>query len=120
MTTLEIANRFYELAQDSNWDQIQDELYSSDAESIEPENEAFQGTQRVKGLKQIKEKGKIFENMVEQVHGSHTGKPIVAGNHFAVAIGMDATMKDTGRVNTEEIAVYEVRNGKIVKEQFFF
>lgn len=32
---------------------------------------------------------------------------------------MDVTMKGAGRVKMDEI-VYEVKNGKIVKEQFFF
>jgi hypothetical protein len=44
----------------------------------------------------------------------------VGGTHFAVAMGMDVTMKGAGRLNMDEIAVYEVKNGKIVKEQFFF
>jgi limonene-1,2-epoxide hydrolase len=35
-------------------------------------------------------------------------------------MGMDVTMKGAGRINMEEIAVYEVKDGKIVKEQFFF
>jgi hypothetical protein len=29
-------------------------------------------------------------------------------------------MKGMGRVKMDEIAVYEVKDGKIVKEQFFF
>jgi hypothetical protein len=57
---------------------------------------------------------------VEEMHGGYCGKPIVAGNHFSVAMGMDATMKGMGRVKMDEIAVYEVKDGKIVKEQFFF
>jgi hypothetical protein len=119
MTTQQIADRFYELAQNANWDQIQDELYSDDAQSVEPPN-VWQGQQMVTGLGAIKQKGKTFEEMVEAMHGGYTGKPIVAGNYFAVAMGMDATMKGSGRSKTDEIALYEVRDGKIVKEQFFF
>jgi hypothetical protein len=33
---------------------------------------------------------------------------------------MDVTMKGQGRMNMDEIAVYEVKDGKIVKEQFFY
>ena len=54
------------------------------------------------------------------MHGGYKGKPIVAGNHFAVAIGLEATFKGAGRQKMDEIAVYEVRDGKIVKEQFFY
>ena len=54
------------------------------------------------------------------MHGGYTGDPIVAGNYFSVAMGMDATMKVAGRVKMDEICVYEVKEGKISKEQFFF
>jgi hypothetical protein len=35
-------------------------------------------------------------------------------------MGMDETFKGMGRNKMDEIAVYEVRDGKIVKEQFFY
>jgi hypothetical protein len=35
-------------------------------------------------------------------------------------MGMDVTMKGQGRSKMDEIAVYEVKDGKIVKEQFFY
>ena len=58
--------------------------------------------------------------MVEEMHGGYSNEPQVAGNHFAVAMGMDVTMKGQGRTKMDEIAVYEVKDGKIVKEQFFY
>ena len=36
MTTQEVANRFHELAQSNQWDQVQDELFADNATSIEP------------------------------------------------------------------------------------
>lgn len=118
MTTQEVANRFNELAQSGQWDKIQEELYSEDAESIEPPNSP--GLQSVKGLKAIKEKGRKFNEAVEEMHSGYSKEPVIAGNHFAVAMGMDTTMKGMGRVNMEEIAVYEVKDGKITKEQFIY
>jgi hypothetical protein len=35
-------------------------------------------------------------------------------------MGLDATMKGVGRTKMDEIALYEVKDGKIVKEQFFY
>jgi len=118
MTTQEVATRFNELAQTGQWDKIQDELFSDTAESIEPVRS--QGLRSVQGMAAIKEKAKEFSAMVEEVHGGYSNEPQVAGNHFAVAMGMDCTMKGQGRVKMEEIAVYEVKDGKIVKEQFFY
>ena len=120
MTTREIADRFYQLSQEFNWKQIQEELYDENAQSIEPEKAAEQGLRNVQGIEAIKNKAKDFDAMVEEMHGGYTGKPIIAGNHFAVAMGMEATFKGMGRQKMDEIAVYEVKDGKVVKEQFFF
>ena len=118
MTTQEIANRLSELFKENKWMEAQEELFSDDAKSIEPAHS--QGLQSVEGLDNIRKKGEQFQAMVEEMHGGYTGEPIVAGNHIAVAMGMDATMKGMGRTQMDEIAVYEVKDGKIVKEQFFF
>jgi hypothetical protein len=120
MTTQEVANRFMELSKEGKYDMIQDELYAADCESIEPLHAAAAGLNHAKGLDAIKEKGKKFNESIEEMHGGYTGDPIVAGNYFSVAMGMDATMKGAGRVKMDEIAVYEVKDGKISKEQFFF
>lgn len=118
MTTNDVANRFNELAQTGNWQQIQDELFADNAVSIEPENSP--GMRSVEGLEAIRAKGKQFEEMMEEMHGGYSNEPQVAGNHFAVAMGMDVTMKGQGRMKMDEIAVYQVKDGKIVKEQFFY
>ena len=118
MTTQEIANRLSELFKESKWMEAQDELFSDNAESIEPPH--AQGLQTVKGLDAIKEKGKQFNSMVEEMHGGYSSAPVVGGNFFSVAMGMDCTMKGMGRSKMDEIAVYEVKDGKIVREQFFY
>ena len=118
MTTQEVANRFYALSQEGKFDAILDELYSKDAKSTEPAN--VQWLKSVSGLDKIREKAAEWNNNIEEMHGGYTSKPVVGGNYFAVAMGMDCTMKGAGRVKMDEIAVYEVKDGKIVKEQFFF
>ena len=55
MTTQEIADRFYQLAEQGKWNEIQDELFSDDAESIEPPH--AQGMQSAKGREALKKKG---------------------------------------------------------------
>jgi ketosteroid isomerase-like protein len=118
MTTQDVANRFNELAQTGQWDKIQDELFAADAVSIEPEHSP--GLTSAKGIDAIKEKGKKFGEMVEEMHGGYSNEPQVAGNHFVVVMGMDVTMKGMGRMKMDELAVYQVTDGKIVKEQFFY
>ena len=118
MTTQEVANRFHELAQSGQWDKIQDELFANNAVSVEPQG--AQGMKSVEGMAAIKEKGKQFGEMVEEMHGGYTSAPVVGGRFFSVAMGMDCTMKGMGRQKMDEIALYEVKDGKIVREQFFY
>ena len=118
MTTQEVANRFNELSQTGQWEQIQTELFADNAVSIEPP--ASPGMKSAEGLSAIKEKGKRFGEMVEEMHGGYSSAPVVGGRFFSVAMGMDCTMKGMSRQKMDEIAVYEVKDGKIVKEQFFY
>jgi hypothetical protein len=120
MTTQEVANRFYQLSEESNWNKIQDELFALDAVSIEPPNASSQGLQNAEGLPAIRKKAEMFNSMVEAVHSGYCSKPVTGGRFFSVAMGLDATMKGAGRMQMDEIAVYEVKDGKIVREQFFF
>ena len=118
MTTKEVADRLSQLFKEYKFKEALDELFSSDAVSVEPLH--AQGMQSVEGLDNIRKKGEEFNQMVEEMHGGWTGEPIVAGNYIAVPMGMDVTMKGAGRTNMEEICLYEVKEGKIVKEQFFY
>ena len=117
MTTQEVANRFYELAQQGAYNTIQTELYSNDAKSIEPAGGPFINVQ---GLDAIIEKGRQFNEMVDEMHDGYSTAPVVAGNFFTCTMGMDITLKGQPRMKMDEVAVYEVKDGKIVLEQFFF
>ena len=118
MTTQDIANRLYELCKVGQYEQAQQELYADDAISIEPVGAP--GPQSVKGRDEIVKKGEQFRDSIEEVHSASASEPIVAGNHFALTITIDATFKGMGRNLMEEVAVYEVKDGKVVKEQFFY
>lgn len=117
MTTKEVADRFYELAQQGKFDQIQEELYADNVKSVEPAQSKWQN---VEGLDQVKEKAREWQAMIEEVHGGYTNKPEVAGNFFVCIMGMDVTLKGQSRMKMDEVAVYEVKDGKIVLEHFFF
>lgn len=120
MTTKEVADRYDQLAKENNFEQIQSELFSDGAKSIEPAKGVEMGMQNVEGKEAIKKKGEDFNSMVEEMHGGYTSPAIVGGNFFSVAMGMDVTMKGAGRVQMDEIVVYEVKDGKIISEQFFY
>ncbi len=118
MTTQEVADKFYELAEANQMDKIQEDLYADDAESIEPEKS--QMFKNVKGKEALKKKSEEFNSLIEEMYGGWTSKPVVGGNFFSVGMGMDVKMKGMDRMNMDEICVYEVKDGKIVKEEFFY
>lgn len=117
MTTQEIANRLVELCSQGNWEQAQQELYHQEASSIEPEGVPGGS---VTGMEAIKVKGEQWQQSVEAVHSSDISEPLVAGNFFSVRMSSDITMKGIGRMAFDELCVYEVKDGKIIKEQFFY
>jgi hypothetical protein len=56
-----------------------------------------------------------------EIHAMEVGGPWVGATGFALRFKIDVTQKSTGqRSQMEEIAVYTVRNGKIVREEFHF
>jgi hypothetical protein len=118
MTIHKIATRLAELCHTGQYGQAHRELFANDAVSIEPAHAQVFST--VEGLDNIIKKGEQFRNMIEEVHNTYATEPIVAGNFIALGIGIAATMKGKDRINMEEMALYEVKDGKIVKEQFFY
>ncbi len=118
MTTQEIAARLVELCRQGQYETAQTELYTEDAISIEPEGNPMSG--KVEGLAGIIAKGHQFQAGVEELHGGSVSDAIVAGNVFAVTITVDATFKGMGRMLMEEVAAYKVKDGKIIREEFFY
>lgn len=118
MTTQEIAARFNELAQQEKWFEIQDEFFADDVRSIDPPGSPYFGY--AEGKTPVRQKGENFVGRITAVHRVYTSAPIVTGNHFAVAREKDITVEGHGRIQINEIMLYEVKNGQIVLEQFFY
>lgn len=118
MTTQEIANKLVEYCRTGQWEKAQTELYAENAVSIEPAGGAW--PERVEGRQAIDAKGKQFNEMVEEMYGIEVSEPLVYGDQFSIGMTIDAKFKGAERTKSPEICVYEVRNGKITKEQFFY
>ena len=118
MTTHEIANLLVEFCRKGDFESAQTELFSQDAVSIEPyATPAF--PKETKGLQAIKEKGEKWNSMVEHMNNLTVSEPLVGTNSFACTIKMDVTMKERGQMNMTELCVYQVKDGKIITEEFF-
>lgn len=117
MTTKEIADRLVALCRQGQFETAHKELFAPDAIGLEP-----YGTPdfpiETKGLAALLEKGDKFTALIQEVHSLSVSDPLVAGNAFACAMEIDATLKGQGRTKLTELCLYEVKNGKIVSEQF--
>ena len=118
METDEIASKLVAWCNTGDFEKPYQQLYSDKIVSIENDGKA-EGAY-VEGFEGIKKKGEWWQENFE-VHSSKASDPVVADNWFSVKFTMDTTHKPSGqRSKTSEIAVYEVQDGKIVKEQFFY
>lgn len=117
MSTKEVADKLVEYCRKGDFNTAHAKLYADEAVSIEPYSTP-EFEKETKGLNAIKEKGEKFDSMVDSMHGVKVSEPLVAGNAFAFTLDMDMTMKGRDRMNMSEICVYQVKDGKIVKEEF--
>jgi hypothetical protein len=118
LTTNEVAARFNELAKQEKWFEIQDELFADNVKSIDPPNSPYFGY--AEGKAAVRKKGEDFVKRIESAHRRYTTEPIVSGNHFAVGREVDITVQGHGRIQINEIMLYEVKDGEIISEQFFY
>ena len=94
-------------------------LYADDAVSVEAVDMGDGAA--VKGLDGIRGKHEWWNNSFE-VHSSSVDGPYLHGdNRFSVIFAVDSTNKETGeRAKMQEVAVYSVADGKIVREEFYY
>ena len=117
-TAHEVAARFEQLARQEKWFEIQDGLFADDVGSVEPPTATY--LKDAEGRVAVRKKGEDWIKRIEAVHSTYTTSPVVGGNYFSVGRGFDLSVKDLGRVKIDEIMLYEVKDGEIVREQFFY
>ena len=118
LTTQQVAERFNELAQQEKWFEIQDELFAENVKSIEPSTSRF--LPNAEGKENVRKKGEGFVKKIKTFHSGSTTSPIVAENYFVVGRKKDMTVEEIGRIKIDQLMLYEVRDGQIVSEQFFY
>jgi ketosteroid isomerase-like protein len=121
MTTQELADRYYELFQQRKVAEIYQQLYSTDIVCTEPEHAASMGIPTItKGIEAVLAKSKSRLELIAEVHSFFSSEPVVGGDYFSVAMGRDMTFKNGQRVQLAEIAVFGVKDDKIITETFFY
>lgn len=116
MTTQEVANQLVTLCRLGKNDEAIAQLYHNDIVSVEAEGNPRQ----VSGIDAVVKKGMQFMDTFE-VHGSEISEPVVSSSHFAISYKIDVTQKQSSqRFIMDEIALYQVADGKIIREEFFY
>jgi hypothetical protein len=116
--TAAVAERFNTLAQQEKWFEIQDELFADNIQSLEPAGSPW--LKNAEGKTQVRKKGEDWVSRITAVHHAHTTTPIVAGDYFVVGREVDISVTELGRIAIDQLMVYQVKEGRIVSEQFFY
>ncbi|MEO8705536.1 MAG: nuclear transport factor 2 family protein [Kofleriaceae bacterium] len=119
MTTLEVGKQLVELCRAGKNAQAMETLYSADVVSVEAGGPPGQDRE-TKGIAGVIGKSKWWTDNHE-VHSHTVDGPWPHDDRFIVRFTYDITFKPASkRFTMEEAALYTVKDGKIVREEFFY
>ena len=118
MSTMDIANQLVDLCRQGKNHEAK-ALYAADAVSVEAIAPPG-GEREAKGLAAIQAKGAWWRENHE-IHSAAVTGPWPNGDRFVVVFNYDVTNKPSGqRMKLDEVGLYTLQNGKIVREEFFY
>lgn len=96
-------------------------LYAPAAVSVEAMAMPGSDSPEARGVDAIRAKHDWWNRTMEVHSGSVEGPFLHGASQFAVIFEADATNRETGeRMAMKEVGLYEVADGKIVREAFFY
>ena len=119
MNAIEIGTKLVALCNEGKNHEAMETLYAEDIVSVEamsmPDMPAEQ-----RGIAAIMAKCKWWADNHE-IHSAQAVGPFPQGDRFIVRFTYEVTFKPTGKRNhMDEMALFTVANGKIVREEFFY
>lgn len=116
MTNKEVGSQIVELFNKGDFAPIYANLYSPDIKSYEADD-----PNPAVGTEGINAKNEWWENNFETHSMSADGPYYHGDDQFSVQFAMDVTHKESGtRKASKELALYTVKEGRIVEERFFY
>jgi ketosteroid isomerase-like protein len=121
-STLQVGKKLVELCRAGKSMEVVETLYSQNIVSIEPQASPAMPA-RMEGLAAVKGKNQWWYANHE-VHRATVEGPWPHGDRFIVRFSYEATAKAGPmagkRFTMEEAALYTVKDGKVVQEEFFY
>lgn len=119
-TLTNVASKLVAYCREGNEVQGLNELYAPDAVSVEA-TPMEGGSAESTGIEAIKGKHEWWSG-AHEVHSSKVEGPFFHGpDRFGVIFEIDLTNKESNqRMQMRELGVYTVKDGKIVREEFFY
>ena len=119
MNTTEVAKKLFDLCNKGDFLKAIDETYAKDIVSIEPMSMPGAPAE-MSGFDSVRGKS-VWWMDNHEVHSCVVTGPFVNGDRFVVGFNIDVTNKPSKkRMQMNEVGVYTVANGKIVREEFFY
>ena len=117
MNTEEVAQKVVELTRKQAWAEAVNSLYADDIVSVEAHAMGGESPE-TRGIEGIRGKTDWWVNNME-VNRMEVSGPFVAHDRFVVRYDLTVTEKASGKkMDMSEVAVYTVKDGKIVREEF--
>jgi hypothetical protein len=122
MTAIEtttIAQKYVDLCKQGKFEACLQELFSESAVSVEAWTPP--GVEPIaRGLSAIRAKGEAWARD-HQIHAIELSGPFPLEQRFAVFFKFDLTNKPSQqRMSMEEVGLFTIEGGKIVREEFFY
>jgi ketosteroid isomerase-like protein len=120
MNTMEIAQKMADLCRQGKNVEALNTLFADDVVSVEAVAMPGTPSRESKGLAAVKGKGEWWLANHE-IHSATVTGPWPHDDRFVVGFQYDVTNKPSGqRIKMDEAGLYTVKNGKIVREEFFY
>ena len=118
-STASVASELVELCRAGRNLEAISKLYDANIVSIEAVG-GEEAPAETRGIDAVRKKNEWWLDTYE-VNSAKVDGPFVGKDRFAVYYAYETTLKRTGeRGSMEEMALYTVKDGKIVREQFFY
>lgn len=113
-TVTSISENLIELLKKQEFIKAYEELFSQEAESIDP---LYSASISSKGLKSLIERETAFLTRAK-INKVDVSEPIHCGTYFTFKLSMNFSIEGKEH-NLEELCIYKVSQGKIISQQFF-